>query len=136
MRLSQVFVVISASFLVTSEAISTTTDSNQVEQLTSLGYQRLLRTHYYKIDEDEANTEERGPLSRDQMMALLKELDIDYNLVKASPMYLQTHAKYQTYFEKANEILDNKGPRRSRRRALSFFPDQASLLLRECFVLS
>ncbi|KAE8968064.1 hypothetical protein PR003_g29107 [Phytophthora rubi] len=49
MRLSQVLVVIAASFLVTSEAISTTTDSNQVEKLTSLGDQRLLRTHYCRF---------------------------------------------------------------------------------------
>ncbi|KAE9059660.1 hypothetical protein PF010_g30531, partial [Phytophthora fragariae] len=71
-----------------SEAISTTTDSNQVEKLTPLDHQRLLRTHHYEAAEDEAETEERSPLSRAQMKALIKEVGID-----------------SKYLEKMNAIL-------------------------------
>ncbi|KAE8983421.1 hypothetical protein PR001_g22832 [Phytophthora rubi] len=81
--------VIAASFLVASEAISTTTDSNQVEKLTPLDHQRLLRTHHYEAAEDEAETEERGPISKAQMKALFEEVGIDWKMVKANPNYLQ-----------------------------------------------
>ncbi|KAE9331468.1 hypothetical protein PR003_g14994 [Phytophthora rubi] len=97
--------VIAASFLVASEAISTTTDSNQVEKLTPLDHQRLLRTHHYEAAEDEAETEERGPISKAQMKALFEEVGIDWKMVKANPNYLQMHSGYEEYLEKVNAIL-------------------------------
>ncbi|RLN51432.1 hypothetical protein BBP00_00009896, partial [Phytophthora kernoviae] len=57
MRLSHVFVAIAATFLVTSEALSTTTDSNQVKisKVASPGgpSQRMLRTHHNTYEDDE-----------------------------------------------------------------------------------
>ncbi|KAF4314660.1 hypothetical protein G195_011607, partial [Phytophthora kernoviae 00238/432] len=63
MRLSHVLVAIAATFLVTSEAFSTTTDSNQakISKVASPGgpSQRMLRTHHNTY-EDEEDDEERG----------------------------------------------------------------------------
>ncbi|KAG6621280.1 putative secreted RxLR effector protein [Phytophthora cinnamomi] len=102
MRLYQVLVLIAASFLVASDALSTTTASDEVDGPN----QRVLRTHtQFKVTEDESNTEERGPLSRSQVKELVKEVGIDWKLVKANPMYLQRHEKYAEYLEKMNEIL-------------------------------
>ncbi|KAG7394275.1 hypothetical protein PHYBOEH_005412 [Phytophthora boehmeriae] len=61
MRLSHVLVVIAAAFLVTSEALSTITDSNQIKlsgvEVTSQQSQRVLRTHH-TIDEDDEEDED------------------------------------------------------------------------------
>ncbi|KAF4314758.1 hypothetical protein BBO99_00009020 [Phytophthora kernoviae] len=69
MRLSHVLVAIAATFLVTSEAFSTTTDSNEAEiskvALSGGPSQRMLRTHHNiyedkEDEEDEEDEEERG----------------------------------------------------------------------------
>ncbi|RLN45299.1 hypothetical protein BBI17_009916 [Phytophthora kernoviae] len=63
MRLSHVLVAIAATFLVTSEALSTITDSNEakISKVASPGgpSKRMLRTHHNTYEDDE-DDEERG----------------------------------------------------------------------------
>ncbi|EGZ09809.1 Avr1b-1 avirulence-like protein [Phytophthora sojae] len=109
MHLSQILLVVVASLLATSEALSTATIFNQVEKTTSLGSQRLLRTHPdYKVADDEAETEERGPLSREQMKALVKEVGIDRRKVKADFNHLLRHEKYPEYQRLMNNVLEKQ----------------------------
>ncbi|KAJ8528581.1 hypothetical protein ON010_g14748 [Phytophthora cinnamomi] len=106
MRLSQVLVVIAASVLVTSEALLTTTDSNQVKtsKVASLGSgQRLLRTHPM-VAEDEDDSEERV-LSEAQIKAICAKVGISWSDVKYSVSALQNHALYKEYQKEANAIL-------------------------------
>ncbi|KAF4317321.1 hypothetical protein G195_008855 [Phytophthora kernoviae 00238/432] len=87
MRVSHVLVAIAATFLVTSEAFSTTTGSNKVEiskvALSGGPSQRMLRTHHniYEDDEDEG---ERGlDLAKMETMMANKMTAMEYaeNLV-------------------------------------------------------
>ncbi|KAG6960474.1 hypothetical protein JG688_00009569 [Phytophthora aleatoria] len=121
MRLSQVLVAIATSFLIASEASSTTTDSTKdanIDSATSLS-QRGLRIH----PEDNAVLEERV-LSPEKMMAMMKgtmtkekyaeKLGITKQLegftkknIEGMLQFMQTH-KYQKYQNYAN-FLEDKG---------------------------
>ncbi|KAF4316253.1 hypothetical protein BBO99_00009609 [Phytophthora kernoviae] len=77
MRLSHVLVVIAATFLLTSEALLATTDSNQVKisKVTSPGgpSQRMLRTHHNTYEDDEGNEDdEERALTKKKMKKKMK----------------------------------------------------------------
>ncbi|KAJ8574556.1 hypothetical protein ON010_g4655 [Phytophthora cinnamomi] len=113
MPLSQVVVVITASFLVTSEALSTTMDSDQakVSKVVSPGasHHRLLRIHD-TADEDEDtsdDSEERGLTPTQMEDYAIKKLGIDWAKSERSTAYFQSLkncakyvAMYNNYFQK------------------------------------
>lgn len=109
MRLSQVLVVIAASFLIGSEALSTSTDSNQVklsEVASPSGHsQRLLRTHPKIVEDEDDSSEERAITAR-QWAKIDKYaedvLKIDVKKAERNTAYLQMHPRYQDYLEKVN----------------------------------
>ncbi|KAE8966594.1 hypothetical protein PF011_g27879 [Phytophthora fragariae] len=100
MRLSQVLVMITASFLVTSEALSTATDSNQAKivKVTSptVPSQRLLRTHHKVVDDEDDSFEERG-LSNSVLESICQRLGINFERASREATYLQNHAQFEAY---------------------------------------
>ncbi|KAE8883570.1 hypothetical protein PF005_g15334 [Phytophthora fragariae] len=108
MRLSQVLVTIAASFLVRSEALSTSTDSKLSEVGSPSGpSQRLLRTHPRFVEDEDDSSEERG-LSAHQWKQLQayaeNTLGIDWKRVEQSTSYLQKHPSYADYLEKFEQL--------------------------------
>ncbi|KAG6617803.1 Avr1b-1 avirulence-like protein [Phytophthora cinnamomi] len=72
--------------------------------------QRLLRTHREAVDDDDSSEDssEERTISISQMKAIVEELGIDWKMVQASSTYLQQHAKYEQYQEKANALMKAK----------------------------
>ncbi|KAE9000215.1 hypothetical protein PF010_g13231 [Phytophthora fragariae] len=117
MRLSQVLVLIAASFLVASEAHSTTTESNQVklsEVASPSGpNQRLLRTHQQIVEDEDDSSEERTftPTQLEKLERYATKLGINWERAQRDTQYLQAHARYSEYQKKANRYIKrNKQP--------------------------
>nr|AEA51000.1 avirulence effector protein Avr3a [Phytophthora sojae]UEE94951.1 RxLR effector protein [Phytophthora sojae] len=104
MRLAQVVVVIAASFLVATDALSTT-NANQAKIIkgTSPGGHspRLLRA--YQPD-DEGDSPEDRTLSPSQVTKILNKLgkDVTWDHVMRNP------ALFQRYQKKANKIIEKQ----------------------------
>lgn len=98
MRLSQVLVLIAASLLFTSEALSATMDS-KISKVTSPGAssQRLLRVHHSTVEDDD-DSEERGLTSKyaEKLAAYADDLGFNLQRAEKSQTYLlQNQAKYK-----------------------------------------
>ncbi|GMF46749.1 unnamed protein product [Phytophthora fragariaefolia] len=116
MRLSKVLVLIVSSILVTSEALSTSTDSKQPQiskvASPSGSSQRFLRTHASVVEDEVASVEERGPLTFDQTKSILKEMGLWKKLKKRTTTeegilsLLAKNAKYSDFKEKANQLMN------------------------------
>ncbi|OWZ11567.1 RxLR effector protein [Phytophthora megakarya] len=114
MRVSQAVLVLVASFLFTSEALSATMDSNQAQiaKMTSPGDQRLLRAYHKstdeEIDSEDDSLEERGlnSAAKAQLARVAEGLGIDIQKAERSATYLaqiqQTaeYGQYKTLLEK------------------------------------
>nr|UEE94950.1 RxLR effector protein [Phytophthora sojae] len=102
MRLAQVVVVIAASFLVATDALSTT-NANQAKIIkgTSPGGHspRLLRA--YQPD-DEGDSPEDRTLSKAQVTKILNKLGVTWGDVMRNP------ALFQRYQKKANKIIEKQ----------------------------
>ncbi|GMF25509.1 unnamed protein product [Phytophthora fragariaefolia] len=107
MRLSQVLVVVAVSFLVASEAFSTTKDPNQAQTVTSSGEHRPLRTHNKVVEDDDSSSDERA-ITDLEMKTILKDMGI-WDVVKKTPNKLLTLDRYEEYRKKANQFMESKG---------------------------
>ncbi|GMF59747.1 unnamed protein product [Phytophthora fragariaefolia] len=108
MRLSNLLVVILASFLVTSEILSTPTYSNQaqISEVVAPGdpNQRFLRRQS-RIEEDDFDSEEeRLPLSDGQARTILENLKM-WDDVKDSLGKLQIHPRFNEYKQEVNKVM-------------------------------
>ncbi|EGZ13041.1 hypothetical protein PHYSODRAFT_286533 [Phytophthora sojae] len=111
MRVAPVLLLIAATFLAASEALSTTTDSNKVKTsqviLPSGPSLRLLRKHNKVVDEDEDSSEGRTltDLQMAEMEKFAEKLGMNWARVQSGTMYLQRHAKYAEYQETMNKYI-------------------------------
>ncbi|EGZ20942.1 hypothetical protein PHYSODRAFT_265356 [Phytophthora sojae] len=87
MRLPQVLLVVAACFLLTCEALSTGTGSNQAQIVKA--------------------TSERT-ISKSEMKAILSELAIEWAKAKANFNHLLFHPKYPQYQARLNEVITTK----------------------------
>lgn len=112
MRLAPLLMALAASFLVSTEALSATTETTQTKLAkvasTDAINQRLLRTNE-GIDEYEDDTSEERGLSPEQLHKLRKygkSLGIDMQRADRDTLYLQFHAKFPKYVAKMNKYIE------------------------------
>nr|AEK80898.1 Avh200 [Phytophthora sojae] len=96
MRVAPVLLLIAATFLAASEALSTTTDSNKVKTsqviLPSGPSLRLLRKHNKVVDEDEDSSEGRTltDLQMAEMEKFAEKLGMNWARVQSGTMYTRS----------------------------------------------
>ncbi|KAE8969920.1 hypothetical protein PF005_g20635 [Phytophthora fragariae] len=117
MRLSQVLVVVMASFLAASEAHST---SNHVKlsevAKPSAPSQRFLRTHHQIVEEEDDSSEERITARQmEKLQAYAEGLGINWAKVQKNTSYLQHHENLSEYQKKLSYYIQkNKRPKSPR----------------------
>ncbi|POM81134.1 Secreted RxLR effector peptide protein [Phytophthora palmivora] len=133
MRLSQVLVVVAASFLFTSEALSAKTDSHQAQiadptLIGDLGA-RLLRSHHTVVEADndseetgfdnvEDDSEERALLPKDytRLTNYAEKLGIDVQRAATNTAYLSTVKKeYDLYQALLNRLIQKRKSKKAPR---------------------